>query len=81
MIIPVRCFTCNKVLSSKYEAYLKLSKINKSVDEDIMSSIISNDADFNEKIETSKELFSKIGITRYCCKRHLLTHVDLIEKI
>ena len=81
MIIPIRCFTCNKVLASKYEAYLKLSQINKSTDEDIMSSIISDDVDFNEKIENSNDLFEKIGIKRYCCKRHLLTHVDLIEKI
>ena len=81
MIIPIRCFTCNKVLASKYEAYLKLSQINKSADEDIMSSIISDDVDFNEKIEDSNVLFEKIGIRRYCCKRHLLTHVDLIEKI
>ena len=24
MIIPVRCFTCNRVLASKYEKYLEI---------------------------------------------------------
>ena len=24
MIIPVRCFTCNRVIGSKYEEYLKI---------------------------------------------------------
>lgn len=80
MIIPVRCFTCNKVLGSKYATYLKLNQINKPIEEDIVSSLDDTE-DFNKKLENSRELFEKLGIKRYCCKRHLLTHVDLIEKI
>jgi len=26
MIIPIRCFTCNKVIADKWEAYLKYIK-------------------------------------------------------
>ena len=32
--------------------------------------------------KTSREnVFEILGLTRYCCRRHLLTHVDLIEII
>ena len=28
MIIPIRCFTCGKVVGSKWEAYLALLQVN-----------------------------------------------------
>lgn len=27
------------------------------------------------------EAFEQLGLTRYCCRRMLLTHVDLIDKL
>ena len=59
MLIPVRCFTCGKVLGNKWEPYLKLLK---------------------EGDETSSAL-EKLSIERYCCKRMISTHVDLINKL
>jgi DNA-directed RNA polymerase subunit N (RpoN/RPB10) len=39
----------------------------------------------NEKKEESSnaevEAFEHLGLTRYCCRRMLLTHVDLVEKL
>ena len=59
MIIPVRCFTCGKVVGNKWETYLDLlSKDN-----------LEGDA------------LDQLGLTRYCCRRMVLTHVDLIEKL
>jgi DNA-directed RNA polymerase subunit N (RpoN/RPB10) len=26
-----------------------------------------------------RRIFEELGIKRYCCRKHLLTHVDLIE--
>ena len=80
MIIPIRCFSCNNIIASKYETYKVLSQKNNESSEDLID--VLNDQDqFKIIIENSKELFDKLGIKRYCCKRHLLTHVDLIEKI
>ena len=31
--------------------------------------------------ETPAEIFDKLNITRYCCKRMLLTQVELIDKV
>jgi DNA-directed RNA polymerase I, II, and III subunit RPABC5 len=59
MIIPVRCYTCGKVIGNKWETYVYYKK---------------------EKID-EREIFEKLGLKRYCCKRMLLTHVDLIDKI
>ena len=78
MIIPVRCFTCNRVLASKYEKYLEIVSagggseniIDGNPDASLLESNIYQDA------------FRAIGIEdRYCCKRHCLSHVELIKKI
>ena len=30
---------------------------------------------------TEREALDELGLSRYCCRRMLLTHVDLIEKL
>jgi len=59
MIIPVRCFSCGKVVGDLWERYLKL----------IDSGIQDGDA------------MDDLGCKRYCCRRMIMTHVDLIEKL
>ncbi|EFC41569.1 predicted protein [Naegleria gruberi] len=54
MIIPVRCFTCGKVIGNKWDKYLQL---------------------------LNSEALNTLGLKRYCCRRMLLTHVELIEKL
>ena len=58
MIIPVRCFTCGKVIGNKWDSYLELK----------------------DKYD-EKTALDKLNLTRYCCRRMLLTHVDLITKL
>lgn len=80
MIIPVRCFTCNRVLGSKYEKYKEI--ISESTDN--VENILSGDPDLDQLKEENSHMiaFKKIGIdNRYCCKRHILSHIDLIYKI
>ena len=79
MIIPIRCFTCNRVLASKYNKYVEYVSQNSSKEENILS----GDPDM-EKIEENEQMkaFKIIGINdRYCCKRHILSHIDLLYKI
>ncbi|KHN74698.1 DNA-directed RNA polymerases I, II, and III subunit RPABC5 [Toxocara canis] len=59
MIIPVRCFTCGKVIGNKWDAYLGL----------LQSEYSEGDA------------LDALNLRRYCCRRMLLSHVDLIEKL
>ncbi|KAK4002215.1 hypothetical protein OUZ56_004058 [Daphnia magna] len=59
MIIPIRCFTCGKVIGNKWETYLGLLQ-----------------AEYTEG-----DALDALGLKRYCCRRMLLGHVDLIEKL
>jgi DNA-directed RNA polymerase subunit N (RpoN/RPB10) len=59
MMLPVRCFSCNKIISDKWVKY---------------KSIIDSGG-------TPIDAFKVICITRYCCKRMFLGHVELIDKL
>ena len=76
MIIPVKCFTCGKVLGNKYRYYLKevqKRKINKSMDTE---KVLYLTADFIDKTPEG-EVMDELKLTKYCCRRHMLTHVDI----
>ena len=67
MIIPVRCFTCGKIIGDAFEEYTKRYEIYKK----------ALDAGESPK-ETPKQILDELGIDRYCCRRMILTHVELI---
>ena len=65
MMPPVRCFTCGKVVADKFYP-------------------------FKEEVEKNKELMKegdvakildRLGLDRYCCRRMILSHIDLIDEI
>ena len=66
MIIPVRCFTCGKVFKLLY------SFIHRSWA--TSGKPISTISRFSTALD-------KLGLKRYCCRRMVLTHVDLIETL
>lgn len=59
MIIPIRCFSCGKVVGDKWETYLTL---------------------LQDETLTEGDALDQLKLKRYCCRRMVLTHVDLIEK-
>lgn len=73
MIIPVRCFTCGQMLASKYNRYLEIIA-EKNDNPDLEDTI-------DDLKEPESEAFVKLGLKRYCCRRHLLTHIDLVDVI
>lgn len=59
MIIPVRCFTCGKLIGDKWE-------------------------EFARRVKTGEEpggVLDSLGIKRYCCRRMLLSHVEVIDEL
>ncbi|WP_297476896.1 DNA-directed RNA polymerase subunit N [Thermococcus sp.] len=58
MIVPVRCFTCGKVIGDKYYEF----KVRV------------------EKGEDPEKVLDDLGVERYCCRRTLLSHVELIDQ-
>jgi len=59
MIIPVRCFTCGKLIGDKWEEFVRRLK----------------------KGESARNVLDDLGLTRYCCRRMLLSHVEIIDEI
>ena len=69
MIIPVRCFTCGKVIGDIYEQFKqRYEEYKKTVDAG------------EKPKETPKEILDDLGLDRYCCRRMILSHVDLISE-
>jgi DNA-directed RNA polymerase I, II, and III subunit RPABC5 len=76
MIIPVKCFTCGNVLADKYRYYLEeVRKRKLSRDMDI-SRVIYLTKEFSEKT-VEGDVLDEIQLTKMCCRRHFLTHVDI----
>jgi DNA-directed RNA polymerase I, II, and III subunit RPABC5 len=76
MIIPVKCFTCGKVLADKYRYYLKEVRKEKMAKDLQVNDIIYLTKEFIDKTPEG-EILDKLKLNRYCCRRHLLTHVDI----
>lgn len=76
MIIPVKCFTCGKVLASKYNYYLKevrKKKMENGEDLEKVKYLTSS----NMLKSAEGEVLDMLGLTKMCCRRHFLTHVDI----
>lgn len=82
MIIPIRCFTCGKILGSKYETFKARvfeKKKDLNMDTNEMSVIDFNSDDLKKTPEG--EVMDELGLTRYCCRKIMLGHIDLIKEI
>lgn len=78
MIIPVRCFTCGKVLANKWKAYCERAE---RLDKTATSDADGDSRDFFFEEVPKGKLLDDLGIERMCCRRHMLSHVDLIDII
>ena len=78
MIIPVRCFTCGKVLANMWKYYeAEVKKLEEKSEE---AEELKPEYKNFEGIPT-KEILDKLGLKKICCRRHMLTHVDMIDYI
>ena len=81
MIIPVKCFTCGMVLADKYRYYQtevrkkKLSKKN-GLDTNNIDKVLYLTKEYYEKTAEG-EVLDELNLTKMCCRRHFLTHVDI----
>jgi DNA-directed RNA polymerases I, II, and III subunit RPABC5 len=76
MIIPIKCFTCGKVLADKYQFYkreVKKRKVERSLS---LDNIVYLTKDFVDKTPEG-EVMDILKLKKYCCRRHILTHVDI----
>lgn len=59
MIIPVRCFTCGKLIGDKWEEFARRVKTG----------------------ESAGNVLDDLEIKRYCCRRMLLAHVEIVDEV
>jgi DNA-directed RNA polymerase subunit N (RpoN/RPB10) len=64
MIIPIRCFSCNKLIADKYLYYIN-----------------NKDKDKNKDNNIEEDLLNKLGCNRYCCRRHFISTIDMMDII
>ena len=86
MIIPIRCFTCNKVIGDKWEPFVEMITEKKKVSTDQVNNELdieyikcTDDGSIQKSIEGQS--LDELNLHRYCCRRMFLGHVHLISSI
>ena len=76
MIIPIKCFTCGKVMADKYRYYVeevRKRKLEKGLD---INKVVYLTSEFRDKTPEG-DVMDDLGLKKMCCRRHILTHVDI----
>lgn len=69
-MMPVRCYTCQKVVGNKYRTFeAKLRALDAT----------RRDEGCDEF--PVQRIMEELGLHRACCRRMLLTHVPIVEKM
>lgn len=76
MIIPVRCFTCSMVLADKYRFYINEVRKKKLANGLKVDRVVYLTKDNMDKTAEG-EVLDELCIHNMCCRRHMLTHVDI----
>lgn len=76
MIIPIKCFTCGNVLADKYRYYLQEVRRLKVANNMKVDKVVYLTKEHIEKTPEGVVL-DNIGLKNVCCRRHMLTHVDI----
>ncbi len=69
MIIPVRCFSCGRVIASDYINFMNRIKF------------IRENENREPTPEDIEKIFDDLGVKRYCCRRMILSHADLMDDV
>ena len=76
MIIPVKCFTCGTVLADKYRWYQRKVREKKLANQMNVEKVVYLTTEFIDKTPEG-EVLDTLGLAKMCCRRHMLTHVDI----
>ena len=76
MIIPIKCFTCGKVLADKYNYFLKrVREIKEKEGLDIHKVFYLTEKNTAKTPEGI--VMDELNLNKICCRRHMLSHVDI----
>ena len=83
MLFPIRCFSCGKVLGDTWERYKEIvfeeEKREQDNGETSYRMLDKYYASLNQKSLSTPQFkaLEELNMTRICCRRHFLTHVDI----
>ena len=77
MIIPIRCFTCGKLIAHLWDTYVQ--KLQEELD--TYNEKYQEEIDDEKKRSIESKILDDLGLNRYCCRRMMLSTVDLCDKI
>ena len=86
MLIPVRCYSCGKLLANKYVYFQNELEIKKkelkqtSVDDNSDPLFIDINAPIVKKT-IAGEIMDNLGLIRICCRKIMLTSINIIDEI
>lgn len=76
MIIPIKCFTCGGVLADKYRHFqMEVRRIKSSKGMSVDKVVYLTKTNVEKTPEG--EVLDNLGLHNVCCRRHMLTHVDI----
>jgi len=76
MIIPIKCFTCGTVIADKYRYYqMEVRRIKLANGDDVDKVVYLSKKNIDKTPEG--KVLDDLGLTNVCCRRHMLTHVDI----
>ena len=76
MIIPIKCFTCGKVLANKYRYYCEEVRKRKLSKDMHVDKVVYLTKTYSQKT-VEGEVLDELQLNKMCCRRHMLTHVDI----
>jgi DNA-directed RNA polymerase subunit N (RpoN/RPB10) len=76
MIIPIKCFTCGTILANKYRYYQEEVRRRKISRDMHINKVVYLTKEYSEKTPEG-EVLDELGLNKYCCRRHMLTHVNI----
>ena len=81
MIIPVRCMNCGKLLADKYDYFqAKLREARGGKEGAAAPEPLCLDG-MTIPITAESVIFKALDLRRYCCRKTINTHIDLIRKL
>ena len=97
MLIPVKCYSCGKVLANKYVYFqnqleIKKKELKQNSVNNINDNNNNNDNDNNDplfininatvvKKTIAGEIMDDLGLIRICCRKTLLTSINIVDEI
>ncbi len=76
MLIPVRCVTCGRVLADKWRAFWQ--RVTEAEEQADPMPATSEDGLIGTQ---HARVLDDMGIHKICCRRHMLTNVDAMDRI